>query len=100
MWSQQVEQWDKDQVNELGPLLGQCKQELNSFKSEVSQYVSLLEEVSFQIRLLRRSQFLFPPPLRPCHIKAVSLALRGLHSESFMNCLASSTSFQQLRAQS
>ena len=23
VWSQQVDQWDKDQVNELGPVLGQ-----------------------------------------------------------------------------
>ena len=83
MWSQQVDQWDKDQVNELGPVLGQYKQEMHSFKSDLSQYVSLLEEVSFQIRLLLRTQFLLTPPSRPCHVKAVSLALRGLRRESF-----------------
>lgn len=83
MWSQQVDQWDKDQVNELGPVLGQYKQEMHSFKSDLSQYVSLLEEVSFQIRLLLRTQFLLTPRSRPCHVKAVSLALRGLRRESF-----------------
>ena len=83
MWSQQVDQWDKDQVNELGPVLGQYKQEMHSFKSDLSQYVSLLEEVSFQIRLLLRTQFLLTPPSRPCHVKAVSLGLRGLRRESF-----------------
>ena len=83
MWSEQVDQWDKDQVNELGPVLGQYRQEMHSFKSDLRQHVSLLEEVSLQIRLLLRTQFLLTPPSRPCHVKAVSLALRGLRRESF-----------------
>ena len=83
MWSQQVDQWDKDQVNELGPVLGQYKQVMHSFESDRCQYVSLLEEVSFQIRLLQPTQFHLTRPSRPCHVKAVSLALRGLRRESF-----------------
>jgi len=51
---------------------------MHSFKSDLRQYVSLLEEVSFPIRLLLRTQFLLTPPSRPVHVKAVSLALCGL----------------------